>query len=196
MSEPPEEQPGAAAAAEVPWLAPVPARNRFGLEPHEYWTAGVIGGILLFLLVVALLVAHAPSACNPTVGEVVGGVAATMAAALAASLCVSWSWLTRNWIAAIPGIGFALVVIGFVGQNANYATQSASMQSACAAITPQHPGIWDASLSLLGVGVDPVQVAGLLVAAVGGCGWLLFEHRGPTREDRLPRPAFEGDDTV
>ena len=185
------------ASAEVPWLSPgTPARAPLGLQPGEFWTAGVIAAILLLVAVVALVVARAPGGCNPTVGQVVGGVFATVAAALGASLCIYWSWLTRNWIAASPGIGFGLVVLGFVGQNATYATQSAGMQSACAALAPQHPGMWDASLSLLGIGVDPVQVVGLLIAAVGGCAWLLFEHHGPTREARLPHPAFEGDDTI
>ncbi len=125
-------------------------------------------------------------AAPPTPGDVVIGILSVVAGALLVSVSVFLAQRSRNWLHLVTAAGGLLGVAGVIGQRTT---------SPGAALGP-----WDAGLTVpvVGVRLDVVTAAGIVIALVGATLTLLFE-RVPRRRDP-PRPlvhrALEEDDSV
>lgn len=117
----------------------------------------------------------------PTPGDVVVGILAVLGGGLLLALGVHWARRTGNRLHLVTATGGLLLVAGVVGQ-----------QTAAG-------GAWGAGIAIpvLGVHVDPVAAAGVIMALVGLTLTLLFERvdDGPARAPQTHRP-LEDDDTV
>jgi formate hydrogenlyase subunit 3/multisubunit Na+/H+ antiporter MnhD subunit len=122
----------------------------------------------------------------PTPGQVMLGVFGVIAGALVASVSAFLARRSRNWLYHLGTVGGLLIVAGVVGQR----TVAAGARL----------GAWDAGISLPGIGVhlDPVAAAGIVLALVGLTLTLLFER--VLDDDDRPRPLvhrpLEDDDAV
>ena len=122
----------------------------------------------------------------PTPGQVALGVLGVLAGALIASVSVFLARRWRNWLYHLGTAGGLLIVAGIVGQRT--VADGARL------------GALDAGISVPGVGVhlDPVAAAGIILTLLGLTLILLFE-RVLDEDDRPPplvhRP-LEDDDTV
>jgi formate hydrogenlyase subunit 3/multisubunit Na+/H+ antiporter MnhD subunit len=122
----------------------------------------------------------------PTPGSVILGVGAVLAGALVATVSASLARHTRNWLHHLGTIGGLLIVAGVAGQR--------TVADGVAL------GPWDAGIGipLIGVRLDPVAAAGIVIALLGLTLVLLFE-RVPDGSD-LARPlvhrSVEDDDAV
>jgi hypothetical protein len=122
----------------------------------------------------------------PTPGQVVIGVAAVLAGALIATTSAFVARRSGNWLYHLGTAGGLIIVAGVVGQRSAGGGQSSAL--------------WDAGITvpLIGVRLDPVAAAGIILALLGLVLTLLFERVSDT--DGQPRPlvprALEDDDTV
>lgn len=122
----------------------------------------------------------------PTPGEVLIGIAAVVGGALIATTSAFVARRSGNWLHHLGTAGGLLIVAGVVGQRS--------------AVDGAPIGLWDAGISVpvIGVRLDPVVAAGIILALLGLVLTLLFE-RVPDKDD-LPRPLvhrpFEDDDAV
>jgi hypothetical protein len=122
----------------------------------------------------------------PTPGQVLIGVFGVLAGALIASVSAFLAWRSRNWLHHLGTAGGLLIVAGVVGQR----TVAAGGRL----------GAWDAGIPIpvVGVHLDPVAAAGVILTLLGLTLTLLFE-RVVEAGDR-PRPlvhrALEDDDAV
>ena len=123
-----------------------------------------------------------PSA--PTPGQVIIGVTAVLAGALIATTSAFVARRSGNWLHHLETAGGLLIVAGVVGQR-----------SAAGGAT----GLWASGISVpfLGVQLDPVMAAGIILGLLGLVLTLLFE-RVPDADQ--PRPLIhrrlEDDDAV
>jgi hypothetical protein len=121
----------------------------------------------------------------PTPGQVVIGVVAVLAGALIATTSAFVAARSGNWLHHLGTAGGLLIVAGVVGQRS----------SADAGSGPWGAGI---TVPLLGVQLDAVAAAGIILALLGLVLTLLFE-RVPDVDDQ-PRPLvhrpLEDDDAV
>ena len=123
----------------------------------------------------------------PTPGQVIVGVLAVFAGALIASVSAYLARRSRNWLHHLATAGGLVIVAGVVGQRTT--TPGARV------------GPWDAGIAIpgLGVAIDPVTAAGLVLTLVGLVLTLLFE-RVVADDDEGPRPLvhrpLEEDDAV
>jgi hypothetical protein len=122
----------------------------------------------------------------PTPGQVVLGILAAFGGALIASVSAFLARRSRNWLHHLGTIGGLAIVAGIIGQRT---------VADGAAVGP-----WDAGLPVpvIGVRIDPVTAAGIVLTLVGVTLTLLFE-RVVDDADR-PRPlvhrALEDDDAI
>lgn len=122
----------------------------------------------------------------PTPGQVVIGVVAVIGGALIATTSAFLAGRTGNWLHHIGTAAGLLIVAGVVGQRT--------------AVDGAPVGPWDAAITVpvLGVRLDPVAVAGIVLALLGLVLTLLFERLPDP--DVKPRPLvhrpFEDDDAV
>lgn len=121
----------------------------------------------------------------PTPGQVFIGVAAVLAGALIATTSAFVARRSGNWLHHLGTAGGLLIVAGVVGQR-----------SAAGGAT----GLWAAGITvpLLGVQLDPVAAAGIILALLGLVLTLLFE-RAPDADEqprRLVHRRLEDDDAV
>jgi hypothetical protein len=122
----------------------------------------------------------------PTPAEVVIGILAVLVGALITSVAVFMARRSHNWLHCIAALGGALVVVGVVGQRAT--TDSGGF------------ALWIAGIDVpvVGVHIDVVTAAGVILSLVGVTATLLFER--VLQEGEMPRPlvhrALEDDDTV
>ncbi len=137
--------------------------------------------------------------CNPQAQQVVVGIAAVLVGCGVASFSVYLACHNHNWIHLITAVGAVVFVAGVVGQRAYGPTQDPAMWAFCPAASPDHPGVWAASLTLpaLGLAVSTVALAGLFIAVIGICGVLIFEPvRGADDGSAALPERFEDADTV
>ena len=125
--------------------------------------------------------------CNPAVSQVVVGILAVFGGCLIAAVAIYAARANRNPIHLITALGASLFVIGVVGQRAYQPTQDLFMQAACPASVSH--GAWSASIALpvLGVALDAIALAGVVIAVLGICAALLIERTGEVRDDTAPR---------
>ncbi len=122
----------------------------------------------------------------PTPGQVIVGVTAVLGGALIATTSAFVARRSRNWLHYLGTAGGLLIVAGVVGQRT--ANDGAPM------------GLWNAGLTVpaIGVALNPVAAAGIILALLGLVVTLLFE-RVPDPDDHPPalvhRP-LEDDDAV
>lgn len=122
----------------------------------------------------------------PSPGQVIVGVLGVLAGALIASVSAFLARRSRNWLYHLGTAGGLLIVAGIVGQRT--VADGARL------------GAWDAGIAVpvVGIHLDPVAAAGIILTLVGLTLTLLFE-RVLDEEDR-PRPlvhrALEDDDAV
>jgi hypothetical protein len=115
---------------------------------------------------------------------VVLGVLTVVAGALTACVSAFLARRTHNWLHYLAMLGGLLVVAGVVGQRT--------------VAGGAHLGAWDAGIAVpvVGVHLDPVAAAGIVVVLVGLTLTLLFE-RIVDEDDRPPplihRPLEEDD---
>jgi hypothetical protein len=120
----------------------------------------------------------------PTPGQVFLGVGAVLAGALIATTSAFVARRSGNWLHHLGTAGGLLIVAGVVGQR-----------SAAGGAT----GLWASGITVpvLGVQLDPVTAAGIIVVLLGLVLTLLFE-RVPDADQ--PRPLvhrhLEDDDAV
>jgi hypothetical protein len=105
----------------------------------------------------------------PTPGDVVLGIAAVIVGALIAATAAFLARRTRNWLLHLDTAGGLLIVAGVVGQR------TPGVGTAL--------GPWDAGITIpvLGVRIDPVAAAGIVVTLIGLVLTLLLE--------RVPQPG-------
>lgn len=122
----------------------------------------------------------------PTPGQVVLGILSVLAGALVASVSFFLARRSHNWLHHLGTVGGLLIVAGIVGQRT--VADGARL------------GAWDAGIAvpLVGVHLDPVAAAGIVVALLGLVLTLLFER--VLDEGDRPRPLIhrplEDDDAV
>lgn len=122
----------------------------------------------------------------PTPGQVVLAVLAVLSGSLIACVSAFLARRSRNWLHHLGTAGGLLIVVGVVGQRT--APPGARL------------GAWDAGIGIpvIGVSLDPVTAAGIVVTLVGVTLTLLFER--VLDEDDHPRPlvhrSLEDDDAV
>jgi hypothetical protein len=122
----------------------------------------------------------------PTPGQVAIGILAVVAGALIASVSAFLAQRSHNWLHHLGTVGGLLIVAGIVGQRT--VADGARL------------GPWDAGITVpvLGVRLDPVAAAGIILALLGLTLTLLFER--VVGDDDRPRPlvhrALEDDDAV
>jgi hypothetical protein len=125
-------------------------------------------------------------ALPPTPAEVVIGILAVLAGALITSVSVFLAQRSHNWLHVIAALGGLLIVAGVVGQRT--ATDGAGL------------GPWDAGIAVpvVGLHVDVVAAAGVILCLVGLTLTLLFERVPPDGEVSRPlvHRALEDDDAV
>jgi len=122
----------------------------------------------------------------PTPGDVVIGILALLAACLVTSVSLFLGRRTRNWLHGVTALGGLLIAAGVVGQRV--------------AAGGARVGPWDAGIAVpvVGLHLDPVTAAGVIVALGGVTVTLLVERvprEGETRRPLLHRP-LEDDDAV
>jgi hypothetical protein len=121
----------------------------------------------------------------PTPGQVALGVLTVLAGALIATASAFMARRSHNWLHHLSTAGGLLIVAGVVGQR----TVSGSAM-----------GAWDAGISVpvIGVRLNPVAAAGIVLTLVGLTVTLLFERV----VDESDRPAplihrpLEDDDAI
>ncbi|HEY7926809.1 MAG TPA: hypothetical protein VIG86_05220 [Candidatus Dormibacteraeota bacterium] len=122
----------------------------------------------------------------PTPSQVVIGVAAVLGGALIATTSAFVARRHGNWLHYLGTAGGLLIVVGVVGQRT--ANDGSPM------------GIWNAGLTvpLVGVGLNTVAAAGIILALLGLVVTLLFERvPDPDNPPRaLVHRPFEDDDAV
>ena len=121
----------------------------------------------------------------PTPGQVVLGVLTVLVGALIATASAFMARRSRNWLHHLSTAGGLLIVAGVVGQR----TVSGSAM-----------GAWDAGISIpvIGVRLNPVAAAGIILTLVGLTVTLLFERVVDESERPAPlvhRP-LEDDDAI
>jgi hypothetical protein len=121
----------------------------------------------------------------PTPGQVVLGVLAVLAGALIATASAFMARRSRNWLHYLTAAGGLLIVAGVVGQR----TVSGSAM-----------GAWDVGITIpvIGVRLNPVAAAGIILTLVGLTVTLLFERVVDESERPVPlvhRP-LEDDDAI
>jgi hypothetical protein len=121
----------------------------------------------------------------PTPGQVVLGVLTVLAGALIATASAFMARRSHNWLHYATAAGGLLIVAGVVGQR----TVSGSSM-----------GAWDAGISVpvIGVRLNPVAAAGIILTLVGLTVTLLFERVVDESERPVPlvhRP-LEDDDAI
>jgi hypothetical protein len=121
----------------------------------------------------------------PTPGQVVLGVLTVLVGALIATASAFMARRSHNWLHYLTAAGGLLIVAGVVGQR----TVSGSAM-----------GAWDAGISVpvIGVRLNPVAAAGLILTLVGLTVTLLFER--VVDESERPGPLvhrpLEDDDAI
>ncbi|MEO8899684.1 MAG: hypothetical protein ABI352_01025 [Candidatus Dormibacter sp.] len=125
------------------------------------------------------------TAAAPTPGQVVIGAVAVLAGALIATTSGFVAMRSGNWLHHLGTAGGLLIVAGVVGQRSPADGGS---------------GLWGAGITvpLLGVQLDPVAAAGIILALVGLVLTLLFQRvtdAGDQPRALVHRP-LEDDDAV
>jgi hypothetical protein len=121
----------------------------------------------------------------PTPGQVVLGVLTVLVGALIATASAFMARRSHNWLHYLTAAGGLLIVAGVVGQR----TVSGSAM-----------GAWDAGISVpvIGVRLNPVAAAGMILTLVGLTVTLLFER--VVDESERPGPLvhrpLEDDDAI
>lgn len=122
----------------------------------------------------------------PTPWQVVIAVGTVIIGALIASASAYAARHTRNWLYHLGTLGGLVIVAGVVGQRA--VVDGAAL------------GPWDAGINvpLLGLRMNPVTAAGIIVCLVGLVVGLLVERVADPAVARSAtlRRRFEDDDTV
>ena len=122
----------------------------------------------------------------PTPLQVVVGVGTVVIGSLIATCSGYAAWHARNWLYHLGTLGGLLIVAGVVGQRT--AVDGAAL------------GPWDAGINvpLLGVRMNPVTAAGIIVCLLGLVVGLLVERVADPAAARatIPRRRFEDEDTV
>jgi hypothetical protein len=121
----------------------------------------------------------------PTPGQVVLGVLTVLAGALIATASAFMARRSRNWLHYLTATGGLLIVVGVVGQR----TVSGSAM-----------GAWDVGISVpvIGVRLNPVAAAGIILTLVGLTVTLLFERVVDESERPVPlvHRSLEDDDAI
>ena len=121
----------------------------------------------------------------PTPAQVVIGILTAMVAALIATASVFMARRSRNWLFHFGTLGGLLVLAGVVGQR-----------------TPAGPAVgpWETGLTVpvLGLRIDPVAAAGIILTLVGLTLTLLVERvvAASDRPAPLVHRALEEDDLI
>lgn len=122
----------------------------------------------------------------PSPGEVIIASLAVLAGALIAATSALLARRTGNWLHHLGTAGGLVIVAGLVGQRT--ISPGAAM------------GPWDAGVTvpLLGVGVTPVAVAGIILTLIGVALTMLFERIPEHGEHpgRLVHRSLEDDDAI
>ena len=133
---------------------------------------------------------------SPSPGLIVAGVLAAVLAALAASSAAVLARRSGNWLYWLCTAGSGLFLLGLAGQRV-FPNEDDVHRLGAAVAAARTPGPWDAGVSIpvVHVALDPVALAGLLIAALGLSLSLLFEGTaaaGSRAGDVLP-PLDEHD---
>jgi hypothetical protein len=121
----------------------------------------------------------------PTPAQVVIGILTAMAAALITTTSFFMARRSRNWIFHLGTVGGLLLLAGVVGQR-----------------TPAGPAVgpWDTGLTVpvLGLRIDPVAAAGIILTLLGLTLTLLVERvvAASDRPAPLVHRALEEDDLI
>ena len=121
----------------------------------------------------------------PTPAQVVIGILTAMVVALIATASVFMARRSRNWLFHFGTLGGLLVLAGVVGQR-----------------TPAGPAVgpWETGLTVpvLGLRIDPVAAAGIILTLVGLTLTLLVERvvAASDRPAPLVHRALEEDDLI
>jgi hypothetical protein len=122
----------------------------------------------------------------PAPAQVVTGVLAAVAAALVAAVATFLGRRSHNWLHYVSAAGGLLLLAGIVGQRT--------------VADGSRLGPWDTGIPLpiIGVHIDPVAAAGIVIVLLGVTLTLLFER--VVDEDDAPRALvhrpLEDDDAV
>ncbi|MFN2452241.1 MAG: hypothetical protein ABR541_07810 [Candidatus Dormibacteria bacterium] len=135
---------------------------------------------------------------SPSPGLIVAGVLAAVLAALAASIAAVLARHTGNWLYWLCTAGSSLFLLGLAGQRA-FPNEDDVHRLGAAVAAARTPGPWDAGVSIpvIHIALDPVALAGLLLAAAGLSLSLLFE--GTAAAGSRPGvilPPLDEDDAV
>ena len=121
----------------------------------------------------------------PTPAQVVIGILTAMVAALIATASFFMARRSRNWLFHLGTLGGLLVLAGVVGQR-----------------TPAGPAVgpWETGLTVpvLGLRIDPVAAAGIILTLLGLTLTLLVERvvAASDRPAPLVHRALEDDDAI
>lgn len=124
-------------------------------------------------------------ALPPTPAQVVIAIVTAMVAALVATASFSVARHSRNWLFHFGTVGGLLVLAGVVGQR-----------------TPHGPAVgpWDTGLTVpvLGLRINPVAAAGIILTLLGLTLTLLIERIGDDshRSEARVHRALEDDDRI
>lgn len=133
--------------------------------------------------------------CNPGALAILMGIVTVITAGVLAAASLRHAVHRHDPLWLGPVIGSGLLILGVVGQRADRVTESAAMLLACPASNPTHPGMWDVSIQLIGLGFNSVEVVGILVMLLAAAVVLAVERVGvPTIVPSLP--PMEADDSV
>jgi hypothetical protein len=125
---------------------------------------------------------------SPTWDQVALACLAVLAGCTASAFSFWYAVRHRNWLLHIVGVGAALFVVGLVGERNVVAG------------TGRPPSVWDLSIQVPGLPLklDPLTVAGVVVALIGLSLVLFLERVVPSEQRWQPPPArpMEEDDSV
>jgi formate hydrogenlyase subunit 3/multisubunit Na+/H+ antiporter MnhD subunit len=122
----------------------------------------------------------------PTPGQVVLGVLAVLAGALVTTVSAFLARRSHNWLYHLGTVGGLLIVAGIVGQRT--VAEAARL------------GAWDAGIAVpvVGVHIDPVAAAGVILTLLSVVLTLLFER--VIDDNNRPRPLvhrpLDDDDAI
>jgi len=134
---------------------------------------------------------------TPSPGLIAAGVVAAALAALAACAAAVLARRSGNWLYWVCSVGSSLFLLGLVGQRV-FPNEDQVRRLGAALAAGRTPGPWDAGIIIpvLGVELDPVAVAGLLLATVGLSLALLFEGDGTGSRAGARLAPLDRDDAI